>query len=455
MRPSERAAKQPIFTPSLSAPYVDVLSATRREFSAAAAAAALAALAGCPNAALADNVDTTENADGTGDTVDDAAVADAADATVQDDASQQVSQDTGIDEDGNTNVLVAFTDVIEQTSFQPTATITLPLGCNVYADCETRAAVVQANGSNRPFTVIGCIDYATASYGVVLNSAIAGTAYAPAEARCTDQLIAWIEVDNATDDWAFYAAPFSGQAIDANTRGLVQLGSGSSDWLQPQFAVQDDSVVWQVMPDPSGPYKTSSSHAYRWQLGGTSGVEVCESPGRFACAPSISAGVLTLAPRVKADEGVYYGITAYDMRDAMRQVDQLVLPVAVKPFFATRIGDNFAFSIEANYGYGGLLGSMGYYIGPGSGPFNYVVREPYGQMSYCNGYYIVKSRLSYFVINLEQRTYATIASVNGCVDYGDYPATAGTVGSFVTYAAVKDSSTGVPNGVAVRIFSLV
>ena len=376
-------------------------------------------------------------------------------AEAQDDTSQQIAQDTGIDEDGNINILKAFTDVIDQTSFQPVATITLPLGCNVYADCETRAAVVQANESNRPFTVVGCIDYETVSYSVVLNAAIAGTAYAPAEARCTDQLIAWLEVDNATDDWALYAAPFSGQAIDASTYGLVQLGSGSSDWLQPQFAVQDDCVVWQVMPDPSGPYKTSSSHAYRWQLGGTSGVEVCESPGRFACAPSISAGVLTLTPRVKADEGVYYGITAYDMQDSLRQVDQLVLPVSVKPFFATRIGDNFAFSIEANYGYGGLLGSMGYYIGPGAGPFNYVVREPYGQISCTNGCYIIKSRLSYFVINLERRTYATIASVNGCVDYGDYPATAGTMGNFVTYAAVKDSSTGVPNGVTVRIFSLV
>ena len=98
---------------------------------------------------------------------------------------------------------------------------------------------------------------------------------------------------------------------------------------------------------------------------------------------------------------------------------------------------------------------MGYYIGPGAGPFNYVVREPYGQISCTNGCYIIKSRLSYFVINLERRTYATIASVNGCVDYGDYPATAGTMGNFVTYASVKDSSTGVPNGVTVRIFSLV
>lgn len=359
------------------------------------------------------------------------------------------------DADSNVNIINTYTDIIDSTTFTPVASIQIPLGSNVFADCETRAAVIQANSTNRPLTYIGCIDYATSSYQVVLSSPISGGSYAPSEARCTDSLIAWIEVDNATDDWAFYAAPFSGQPVSSATYGLVQLGSGNSDWLQPQFAVEGDMVVWQVMPDPSGPYSSSYSHAYRWRLGGSSGIEVCESPGRFGCAPSLSDGLLTLAPRVRPQDGVYYGITAYDTRDDMRQVDQLVLPVSVRPFFATRIRDEFAFSIEANYGYGGLLGNMGYYFGTGEGPYEYVSREPYAQVSYTNGYYIVKSRLSYFVIDRVNKTYASIASASGCVDCGDYPGTSGAVSNFLTYAAVKDSSTGVPYGVLVRIFSLV
>mgnify|MGYP006917314212 CR=1 FL=1 len=37
--------------------------------------------------------------------------------------------------------------------------------------------------------------------------------------------------------------------------------------------------------------------------------------GRFASAPRASDGILTISPRVRNDEGVYYGITAIDLTD--------------------------------------------------------------------------------------------------------------------------------------------
>ena len=352
------------------------------------------------------------------------------------------------------NIINTFEDLIEEITYEPSASYTLPVGCNVYADCETRAAVVQANQGARPFTVVGCLDYATAEYTVVIPHPVSGDDFAPSEARCTDTLIAWVEVNNATDAWALYAAPFGGQIISVNTPGLVKLAEGDGEWLPPQFDVAGTTVVWQVMPDPSGSFVTSYSHAYLWTLGAYEGTEVYESPGRFACEPNISGGILTLAPRIKPDEGVYYGLKAFDLDHGRTLVDEQEMPVSIRPFRATRIGDTFAFSVEANYGYGGLLGNMGYYIGRGGGPFDYVAREPSAQVNFVGGRYIVKSQLSYFVVDLEHKTYARIAAASGCVDYGDYPATAGTVGQFVTYTAVKDSSTGVPNGVLVRLFTL-
>lgn len=414
--------------------------ATRREFAAAAAATAAAALAAAAGRAHAD-----EGSADAGDAGGDAGENDSGDA------AQDI---VTVDDEGNVHIINTFEDIIEQTVYEPVASFTLPVGCTVCADCETRAVTVQANAGARPFTVVGCLDYATGEYTTVLASPVGGSAFAPSEARCTERLIAWVEVDNATDAWAFYAAPFDGSPVDVNTPGLVKLGEGDAEWSAPQFAVWENKVVWQLMPDTSGSHTMEYSHAYLWRLGDDAGVEIYESPGRFACAPNVSAGVLTLAPRIKPDEGVYYGLVALDMDRDMEQVDQQEFPVSVRPFLATRIGDNFAFSIEANYGYGGLLGTMGYYIGPGGGPFSYVAREPSAQVSYVGGRYIVKSQLSYFVIDLIGETYARIGSASGCVDYGDYPATAGTVGQFVTYAAVKDSSTGIPNGVLVRIFSL-
>lgn len=411
--------------------------ATRREFAAAASATIAAFAAGIPLAREARAEEDTSDSD-----------ASQADEPVDE-------APTGIDDDGNVDIITAFEDLIEQVDYAPQATYMLPTGCNVCADCETCAAVVQASGGGRPFTVVGCLDYATGEYTVVVPEPVGGTDCAPSDARITDALIAWVEVDNSTDCWAFYAAPFSGAPVGVGTYGLVKLAEGDAEWLPPQFDVSGSTVVWQVMPDPYGSHTAEYSHAYLWTLGASEGVEVYESPGRFACEPNISGGVLTLAPRIKPDEGVYYGLKAIDLDHGRTVVDEQEMPVSVRPFRATRIGDVFAFSVEANYGYGGLLGSMGYYIGPGGGPFDYLSREPSAQVCYVGGCYIIKSQLSYFVVNLERRTFARIAAASGCVDYGDYPATAGTASQFVTYATVKDSTTGIPNGVLVRIFTLL
>lgn len=416
--------------------------ATRREFAAAASATMAAFLAGSKmRSAWADDASASD---------------DATEEAPEDDQASEVSDDVlpTVDADGNVNIINTFEDLIESTTYEPAASYTLPVGCNVYADCETRAAVVQANQGARPFTVVGCLDYATGEYTVVIPQPITGSDYAPSEARCTETLMAWVEVNNATDAWVLYAVPFGGQIIDANSPGLVKLAEGDGEWLPAQFDVAGTTVVWQVMPDPSGSYVTSYSHAYLWTLGAYEGTEVYESPGRFACEPNISAGILTIAPRIKPDQGVYYGLKAIDLDHGRTIVDEQEMPISVRPFRATRIGDTFAFSVEANYGYGGLLGNMGYYIGRGGGPFDYVAREPSAQVNYVGGRYIVKSQLSYFVIDLERKTYARIAAASGCVDYGDYPATAGTVSQFVTYTAVKDSSTGIPNSVLVRLFTL-
>lgn len=446
--PIDPAAGQPACAPASSRPllhpgegvFCGAPGHTRREFAAAASATMAAFVAGsAARRALADEGDGEKPAD---------------EKTPEADPEPEDAPPT-VDADGNVNILNTFTDLIEEVAYEPSASFTLPVGCNVYADCEVRAAVVQANPAVRPLTLVGCLDYATGEYAVVVDDPVTGEGFSPSEARCTESLIAWVEVNNATDAWAFYAAPFAGYPVTRDTSGLVKLGEGDGEWLPPQFDVAGGRVVWQVMPDPSGSHVTEYSHAYLWTLGSPSGTEVYESPGRFACEPNISAGILTLAPRIKPDEGVYYGLKAIDLDHGMEVVDEQEMPVSVRPFRATRIGDTFAFSVEANYGYGGLLGNMGYYVGRGGGPFDYVSREPAAQVSFVSGRYIVKSQLSYFVIDMEAKTYARIAAASGCVDYGDYPATAGTVSQFVTYAAVKDSSTGIPNGVLVRIFTLI
>lgn len=272
------------------------------------------------------------------------------------------------------------------------------------------------------------------------------------DVRCSEEVYAWIEIDMLSRAWTLFAQRFSNGAVS----GLVStLSEGDADWDPPLFAVAGDTVVWQVMPSISGSKTRESSYCYLWHLGDHDAQAVVSSPGRFATPPAVSENTITLAPRVRASEGVFYGITAYSLRDDMATVvDQLVLPQTVRPFRAVRMADQFAFSIEANYSSGGLLGQMGTYIGTGDGPFITVVREPSAQVAGKENLYIIKNRASYFVLNTKKETYAILGAANHCVDYGEYPACEGVCSSFVTFATVKDGTTGYPSAVTVRNFAL-
>lgn len=431
----------------------DCRPTSRREFIASAAATLASAGASFALADESDDSGEYADSDDTGESGDtDGQSSGPIDASGQTDSDGNPYGQA--DDDGNIPVITSFMDVMDDVDYQPAATYTLPVGCVPYVSCDNWAAVVQANTDGRTFTRLGCLNFSTAEYTILLEQGLGGRGWAVSEARITDEIVVWLEEENATLNWALYAARFAGEALSSGTEGLVKLAEGDSDWLLPQFDAAGSQVVWQVMPDPSGPCSTQHSHAYIWTLGAAGGDELWDSPGRFSCAPSISDKVITLVPRVNADEGVYYGITAMSLSGQHSVLDQLVMPVSVKPFFATYIGSNFAFSVEADYGYGGRLGSMGYCIGPSEGPFHYVLREPSAQICNVNGLYLVKSRTSYFVIDIERMTYARISAASGCTDYGDFPATQGTTDYFVTYATMKDATSGIPSSVLVRTFSL-
>lgn len=271
------------------------------------------------------------------------------------------------------------------------------------------------------------------------------------DVRCSEEVFAWVEIDMLSRSWTLFAQRFDeGKA----TGSVSTLGEGDKDWDPPLFAVAGSSVIWQVMPSISGTKTRETSYCYLWHLGDHDAQAVVSSPGRFATPPAISGSTVTLAPRVRANEGVFYGITAYRLGDDMATViDQLVLPQTVRPFRAARMGDQFAFSIEANYSSGGLLGQMGTYIGTGDGPFTTLVREPSAQVAGKENLYIIKSRASYFVIDTQRETYSILSATNRCVDYGEFPAREGLCSTFVTFATVKDD-TGYPSAVTVRNFAL-
>ncbi|MBQ9058923.1 MAG: Tat pathway signal protein [Atopobiaceae bacterium] len=271
------------------------------------------------------------------------------------------------------------------------------------------------------------------------------------DARCSDSVFAWAEIDMRTRSWSLYASAFSEGALTGNVSTLWQ---GDKDWSPPQFCCTGTKVFWQVMPLASGKYRNEHSGLFVWHVGDNSARQVIDSPGRFATPPTLSGETITCSPRVNPNQGIFYGISAYKTADDCDTLlDQLVLPQTVRPYTAVRMGNHFAFSVEAKYSTGGLLANMGSYISNADGSFLMLPREPFAGITGKDDCYIIKSRSYYFVLDSARERYSILTSANHSVDYGEYPARDGITSSLITYSTIKDASTGYPESVSVRSFS--
>lgn len=326
----------------------------------------------------------------------------------------------------------------------------LPFGCVLRPSEGSWKPYVKPN-QGAGMTSAGAFSVSSGTDMVFVDTAKTGGHFVIYDAQCSDSVFAWVELDLVTRDWNLFASSIS----DTTLGSAVTLWQGTADYDPPLMCCSGSSVIWLVMPASSGTKTAENSSCYLWQLGNTSAAEVVRSSGRFGCGPAISGDNVILTPRVRTDEGRYYGITVYSLSaEFSGTVDQLVLPASVAPMYANYIDNKFVFSIEANYGSGGLLGNMGTYIGTGDGTFIAIPREPSAQVAGKDGIYLVKTRASHLIVDTNAETYATLSAPNRALDYGDYPASTGTTSTFVTYATIKDADTGYPSKVNVRAWAL-
>lgn len=346
------------------------------------------------------------------------------------------------------NVIDDFENV--DNTLTPQLSWDVPLG-TVPFHCEGAwAALLEAPASARAINTLGIISLASGSRATLVPEPIKGKTYGFHDVRCSEQVYAWIEMDYATGDWVLLAQELENGVLVGEP---VELDDGTTDWEPARFTVTGNSVIWQKMPFASGAKRAEYSHCYLWSVGSPKGKDLHESPGRFATWPRVSDGYLTIAPRVNAGEGTFYGLTALDLQNNNKVAAQLVMPETVSPFEAVYMGSSFAFSVEANYGYGGGLGNMGTFIGNAGGPFTYLSREPLACVAGNGTRYLIKAQSSHFVVDTEAQTYAVLAAPDKSLDFGDYPASEGTTDRFVTYATVRGDD-GLPAAVQLRVFSL-
>lgn len=331
---------------------------------------------------------------------------------------------------------------------------TLPLGSVLHPAEGTWIPVTSAGASASPMVKGAALSLASGQLVDVvpepLGPASTTVIY---DARCSDEAYAWVELDLAARSWVLYASGFADGQLTGDTKALWE---GTADYDPAPFEVAGSRVIWQVQPSLSGTKTAESSFCYLWHVGDSDAKAVVESPGRFATRPSVSGDVVVLVPRVTREEaGTFYGITAYSLSDDLKtRVDQLVMPAGVRPFRATRVGERFLVSVEASYSSGGLLGQMGTYMGTPSMGFVRLAQEPSEGGCGKDDKFVVKCNSFYYVMDLANKTYATISSADRSVDYGEFPARSGECDLFVTFSTVKDPDTGYPASVTVRTFRL-
>lgn len=349
--------------------------------------------------------------------------------------------------------IVSITEEYEAVDIdlKPTASWTLPLGTLLYYCDGGYAAAMMAPASALHANTLGVFNMGDGSLTTLIDDPVEGSGYAFYDVRATDSVFAWVEMNYANSSWKLYAQTLSGAALTGNA---VELDRGGEDYDPPLFTAFDSSVIWCKMPSTGGNKTGSDSYCYRRSLDESKAEAIWKSTGRFATAPRVSDGILTISPRVRNDEGVYYGMTAIDLTDGNNtKRAQLVLPSSVSPFEAVYMGDTFVFSIEATYAGVGGLGNMGTYIGNEGGPYQFLSREPLACAAGRKGKYLVKVQSSHFLIDTSAKTYGSLLSPDRALEYGDYPATAGKSNTFLTYATVRNSQ-GIPETVTARLFSL-
>lgn len=326
----------------------------------------------------------------------------------------------------------------------------LPLGTVPCHSEGAWAALMQAPASAREINTLGIISLASGRATTLVGAPTQGSAFSFHDVRCSEKVFAWVEMDYAASDWVLVAQQLTNGQL---TGEPFKLDEGDANWDPPRLTATGDSVIWYKMPALGGSKTGEHSHCYRWRAGDAEGKGLWESIGRFAAYPRVSDGILTIAPRVKNDDGVFYGITALNLDGGNQMVDQLVMPQTVVPFEAVYMGQSFAFSVEANYNTGGSLGSMGTFIGREGGPFVFLSREPLACVAGKGSRYLVKVQSSHFVLDTDAQTFGVLTAPDKTLEYGDYPASAGTTDRFVTFATVR-GDTGLPTAVRMRVFAL-
>ena len=321
----------------------------------------------------------------------------------------------------------------------------IPYGTLVWANDDSVAACLLPTSSGSPLAQVGLLSLGSGSLDMVLERALGATErFEIYDVRATTSGLVWTEANILQGTWRVYTAKLAGTGIDG-TPALVEEGNASYE--TPMLAVSSNRAFWQVVPKAPNDANLTS-RLMSATFGKNDASCIYENARRMGTPPYSASDSVTIAPRL--DEATtYYQLTNVDAGSGSTE-DTLTLPGGMTPLEAGYGKTGFMFSFSDIYNYGEGISNLGTYVPmsqPSGGDYSNVkwfgfARTPTAAPAWCNNLLIVKSSYSVCGVDLNERTYFALDVDNGADDYGEYLASSGMHGNFVTYSNIDHQPVG-------------
>lgn len=319
----------------------------------------------------------------------------------------------------------------------------LPYGTLIWCNSDTVAACLLPTETSSPLTQVAVLFLGSGTYATVREAAVGqAEKFEIYDARVNENGLIWTEANILTGIWRVYTAPFNGETLGEPT--LVD--EGDAEWETPTIAAVGKYGFWQVLPVADGEHRSEDSLFKRAEFGKASSEVIYASTGRMCTPPYALQDGVVITPRTNTD-AVHHQLTLIDASSGETK-DSLVLPAGMKPLEAGHGTNGFDFSFEGTYEYGGGIAKMGTYT-PAEIPSAYQYenkpwfrfeRAPSAAPAWCGNLFIVKSLSAVCGVDLSARTYFALDVESGASSYGDYLASSGINGNFVTYSNIHSVS---------------
>ncbi len=334
-------------------------------------------------------------------------------------------------------------ETTDDSMFSLLGSFELPYGTLLWSQEESLAACLFPSETSTPLTSAGILFLASGETLTLLEEALGQDEHFDIyDVRACSEGLIWTEANILAGIWRIYTATFDG----TNLGKASLVDQGDNEWETPTLAIAGGKAFWQVLPTAGGIHKTEQSTLKCAAFGSSEVTEVYASLGRMSTPPYPFGDSIVISPRTDT-AGVHHQLTLVDAETGQTK-DSLVLPQSMKPLEAGYGDTGFTFCFENIYSYGDGIANLGSYTPLAAHEahdyqnktwFRFE-RTPYTAPCWAEGFFIVKSSLSVWVIDFDTKTYCTLSVPDGSDTYGDYLASMGDLPVFVTFANVKRTS---------------